>query len=224
MHQIIYKSFPAFYRLSCASGEWEMNEQKQALIGAILLLTLAMLPITYVLLTKNSDDYISYSLILGLIFVSLIILAECNQGVKKALEDEWLVNFILFKAIFLIPVSGFFYYSLLIGLYDLSLFFYKHTNDNLTIVAPAVLALAVGMALYKFRSKQRVLYGISEVLVGIAVTVSRVQTSFSTEHQNNVDLYIAVLTAGVYLIVRGLDNIEVGLKSKTDSKFFKWLL
>ncbi|MBF6650221.1 hypothetical protein [Methylobacter sp. BlB1] len=200
-----------------------MNEQRQALLGGISVIVLSILPVIYTLLTRSRDDYFNYSLIIGVIFVSLIVVSHFGNGVKKAFEDVWLLNFVLFKAIFVIPFSGLFYYSLLVVLHDLFLFLYKSSSEHLTVVVPAVLTLVLGISLYRLRLKQRVLYGISEVIVGITVAVSRVQSGFSIEHPDNTELYIAILTAGIYLVVRGLDNIDAGLKTKPNTRFFKWL-
>lgn len=69
--------------------------------------------------------------------------------------------------------------------------------------------LGAGGLLFVFRHRTRVLYGITEIAAGIAVAVHRVISA------NNISLtdpgfHLAILTAGIYLVVRGFDNIHQG--------------
>jgi hypothetical protein len=77
-----------------------------------------------------------------------------------------------------------------------------------TIVATAFVALV----LFQFRRSCRVVYGVSEAAVGLLVAVNHV----SRETTLNTSLYVAVLVGGVYLVVRGLDNMEVGINAESD--------
>lgn len=193
------------------------------MIGGISVIALSILPLIYALNTRSRDEYLYPSLIIGIVFVFIMILPYFRMGIKKAFEDEWVLNFVIFKAVFLIPTAGLFYYSLFVSLYDLSIFIYKKSSGNLTIVVPTFSALALGIMLYKFRLKQRVLYGVSEIMVGVTVTVFHARTSYPAGHLDNPELYIAILTAGIYLIVRGLDNIDQGIKSKSNNPLLRWL-
>lgn len=64
---------------------------------------------------------------------------------------------------------------------------------------------AVGYGLYVFRNRHRALYGTCEVLVGAAAIY------FSISQTANSDFArIISLSSGLYIIVRGLDNFDVG--------------
>ena len=62
-------------------------------------------------------------------------------------------------------------------------------------------------------------YGFTEVLVGATVAGYRVATNQGL----NTELYLVVLTAGIYLVVRGLDNVQQGLKARPDDFLSKAL-
>jgi hypothetical protein len=83
--------------------------------------------------------------------------------------------------------------------------------------APPVLAggtvLALGLLLFGTRYALRAVYGFVEVVVGVVVGTTKLTAVYSLPlHADwkTFDLALGVLCAGVYLVVRGLDNIHVG--------------
>src|ERR1700682_1350931 len=77
-----------------------------------------------------------------------------------------------------------------------------------------VLATAIaGAVLFAFRLHARALYGFTEAIVGLLIAGQRaaVETRWPIE---DLSFDLAVLTAGVYLVVRGLDNVHQGLKKE----------
>jgi hypothetical protein len=79
-------------------------------------------------------------------------------------------------------------------------------------------AIGLAFGLYILRSKQRFVYGSIEVIVGIAAIST---TIFSQSSSPGLALLIAV-SSGIYIIVRGLDNIDNGL-GNPDQKLPAWL-
>lgn len=88
--------------------------------------------------------------------------------------------------------------------------------QSLDLTRNGKIALAVGitfvagLALFVFRLKLRSTYGLTEALVGLVVAGSRVSSDID-KLGSDPALYLTVLTAGVYLVVRGLDNVHQGL-------------
>ena len=79
---------------------------------------------------------------------------------------------------------------------------------TLAIVGAAT--LIVGISAFIVRSWNRTLWGLTEVAAGVGLPVYRAsETSLETF---NAEFAIFALTAGVYLIVRGLDNMSQGRK------------
>lgn len=74
----------------------------------------------------------------------------------------------------------------------------------------AVITLLLGVSLFGFRKGARGLYGLTEVVAGVSIAAYRISTENTDLLNASPEIYIALLTAGVYLVVRGLDNMEQG--------------
>lgn len=100
-------------------------------------------------------------------------------------------------------------------------------STEVSVVLVALGTLVVGMLLFVIRLKWRCLYGASEAVVGVAVASQRFYHDAVTTNTPAPFLVLAILTAGVYLVVRGADNIHQGLtKEPLDpfgQKMIKWL-
>ena len=81
-------------------------------------------------------------------------------------------------------------------------------NQTQFIVVTGLMTISVGALFFWFRLKQRFLYGLSEVLVGVGVGMHRVTLEQWSGVPESTGFYIALLTAGIYLVVRGLDNMH----------------
>lgn len=79
-----------------------------------------------------------------------------------------------------------------------------------------LLTFIVGAVFFLVRTVWRVTYGLSEVIAGVCIASYRAFGAEDWFSSVNLDLYLVVLTAGVYLVVRGLDNIFQGLKQSND--------
>jgi hypothetical protein len=88
--------------------------------------------------------------------------------------------------------------------------------------APFVVGLAsllIGSILFTIRLKLRSIYGFTEAVAGVIVAAYQTSSSIPLPGLEglpaptaNPGYYLAVLTAGVYLIVRGFDNVHQGLR------------
>lgn len=90
----------------------------------------------------------------------------------------------------------------------------------LTVLAGGV-TLAVGALFFWFRLRERFLYGLSEALAGAAVAAHRLSIEPGQGVPGDRGFYFAVLTAGVYLVVRGIDNMHTAMNSHSDP-FLRW--
>lgn len=86
------------------------------------------------------------------------------------------------------------------------------SGKPLWILLTALTTGVVGAAFFYFRLRQRLLYGATEAFAGIAVAAHRTSAEPGTGLPSETGFYFAVLTAGVYLVVRGLDNMHQGYK------------
>lgn len=83
---------------------------------------------------------------------------------------------------------------------------------NLYVALTGALVLAAGYALFLFRFHARFFYGLTEALIGVLIALRNVPEKADPVLWNS-DIYIVMLTASVFLIVRGFDNMHTGLKS-----------
>jgi hypothetical protein len=84
----------------------------------------------------------------------------------------------------------------------------KSTSLKVTVVIAMTLVSSV--ALFYFRLKLRFVYGCSEVCFGFIVAVARTTSDAASNSVASPTFLLAMLTASVYLIVRGLDNMHQG--------------
>ena len=82
-------------------------------------------------------------------------------------------------------------------------------------------ALGLGLMLFQLRRELRVVYGTSEVVVGLVVAAYRHSPDTSIW---NLSEFLPFLTAGVYLVVRGFDNIQQGLTPSQLDPSIRWLM
>ena len=82
----------------------------------------------------------------------------------------------------------------------------------MVVVLVTVVPLFAGMLLFHFRLRIRSLYGVTEVVVGVLVAIFKVFGNSPGAFATNADFILAMLTASVYLIVRGLDNVHQGYR------------
>lgn len=72
-------------------------------------------------------------------------------------------------------------------------------------------AAGAGALLFWFRLRYRFIYGLSEVLVGLGVAGYHAYRAADSVSMWDANVYLAILTAGIYLVVRGADNMHTGL-------------
>lgn len=82
-----------------------------------------------------------------------------------------------------------------------------------------ILMIFLGVALFIFREKQRLSYGVFEFLSGIAVIIFVFYPDFTLPKNYSADIFIKII-GGLYVMVRGQDNI---LKSLQGKKLGAWI-
>jgi hypothetical protein len=86
-----------------------------------------------------------------------------------------------------------------------------------------LIVLLLGCLLFYFRLRCRTFYGASEALVGVLVAMHKTMSQPS-EASSTTDFFLAFLTAGVYLVVRGLDNAYQGLTTQPGDRIAQRIL
>lgn len=126
---------------------------------------------------------------------------------REALEGA------LMGALFLIPV-GIVILSLYSSVVDsVSWMQAPNFNANLANAISLFVVSISGYILFLVRKRYRSMYGATEILVGLAIAANNAQSLYK-KGDFDLTLILAFITAGVYLVVRGLDNFYEGRKEK----------
>lgn len=78
-----------------------------------------------------------------------------------------------------------------------------------TAFITGLMATLIAYSLFIFRLHRRMLYGITELLAGLMVVEHHAMSMLESQVLNPT-IFLAMFTAGIYLMVRGLDNIHLG--------------
>jgi hypothetical protein len=136
-------------------------------------------------------------------------------------NTRWFERLAIIPAVGLLAAPlGFACYSFAVVILDLFQWLVSHLSRLSTEGRSAAAAMAAtvvaGGLFFLFRLRYRFTYGITEAIVGVAVAGHRVASDPALLAAENAELYLAILTAGVYLVVRGLDNVHQAWKAGTD--------
>ncbi|MCO8590317.1 hypothetical protein [Burkholderia multivorans] len=117
------------------------------------------------------------------------------------------------SAILQMIAAGFAYYMIGAAIRDLYWYLESPESGRVpAVLATSVCTFSVGCVLFVFRIKKRMMYGVTEILVGLVAASYRVTASGAGAYLHP-EFYIVIITAGVYLVVRGMDNIHQAIKA-----------
>lgn len=103
-------------------------------------------------------------------------------------------------------------YVLLIPFTDIFLWVFSSvTLKTTSAIAISILTLVLGCLLFFFRLRCRCIYGVTEVMAGLFIAGYKFSETEATKALTDPNFYLVMLTAGVYLVVRGLDNLHQGM-------------
>lgn len=176
--------------------------------------------ILYVLYTRTLLDIQENALpFFGALVVCYQIAGLIARIWMRKIPDQWdLIYWIglitIFSASYVLVMYG--VIALVVDiLTQLSLFWESldpFANQTQFMVVTGFAVCGVGGVLFWFRLKQRFLYGITEIGVGVSFGMHRVTIEQWSGAPTCAGFYLALLTAGIYLVVRGADNIHQAYK------------
>lgn len=178
--------------------------------AVITLGLISLFPIFYTLVNRRFETvflgtFFMFLTIMGITIVSFLFIYLNDRSIKFRKE-----NFLSLTLVIL--YLGFVFHTGIETLKDFSnyksLKFHGLERDWLS-PAYSFGILLIGVLFFYFRLLLRVIYGLAEVIVGIVIGTDKVLENF--EQLSSSKLYLIILTASIYLIVRGLDNIHQGL-------------
>jgi hypothetical protein len=178
--------------------------------------TLAMIAfvIGYGVMDRHISDFRHYPVLLGIGFtlVVLFLNAVVWFGNSVPMPDWKRLIKKLPRAFLALVGASLFYYSIGVLVVDTTKWLVNpNSRTPISILLTMTATVTSGGLLFAFRLRARCIYGFSEALAGVTVVVHRVVTTDSKTAVYDVGFFLAILTAGIYLVVRGLDNIHQGL-------------
>lgn len=182
------------------------------------LIVLVLASIVYSIATRELKEYLSYTTVLSAIWMMFLIHLSMTVASKAGAtlpEPRFQHFFRTLGGAVLLAIST---YGIGASFHDLFPLVQAAVSEQGPVVIGLV-ALSLGIGLFKVRQWSRVLYGLSEVAVGVVVAVYRHEPGSSLL---NPDAFLLLLTAGVYLIVRGLDNVQQGLNREPPDPVVAW--
>jgi hypothetical protein len=186
-------------------------------IGLTVYLGTLLSSVGYAIYARSLDSWLEYTpWIAGIQIVLLQIRLTAHWGMT---ETDPFAFWTLKKMValwVLIPTAAIamtvLLYSIGVSVKDLYLLITSPAYSRPTaLVGIGLGTLVAGLILFYFRLSMRCIYGLTEAMTGITVAVHRVSSETIPAASLSSGLYLAILTAGVYLVVRGLDNIHIGL-------------
>ncbi|HEY9209792.1 MAG TPA: hypothetical protein VIO56_00140 [Methylotenera sp.] len=98
----------------------------------------------------------------------------------------------------------------------------KHLSPprGLFVAFIGVMVVGLGYALFLFRLHVRFFFGLTEAVTGLFIALQNVPENADPVLWNS-QIFIVILTAGIFLIVRGFDNMYTGLKPESRDSFLK---
>lgn len=194
----------------------------------LFLLLLVPLALAYAIYTRTSEDFITYAGRIAFTQSALIHLWLPSTAFRLAVEEnrpvympplKHLAIFSFGASALSIPI-GVIFYSLGVVLIDAWTNFRNWevliTQRPIALAFGTIAVLTAGLFFFWFRQRARFVYGVTETLAGVAFALHRLADESVISIPSNNDFYFAMLTAGVYLIVRGLDNMHIAWRDQTD--------
>ncbi|XVJ47851.1 hypothetical protein ACDZ94_02595 [Pseudomonas sp. UBT] len=180
---------------------------------AIVLSLIGIGGIAYAIYTRGAFDFLPSPILISSALACILfsLLSPSPGTTKKSFRTVWgsfktLIVLWALSALACLMLFGFG-----VSLFDVCehLWGVMTYEGRFSLIVGFITFLA-GAVFFWMRTKWRVTYGISEAFAGVAIASHRAYGDTTLWTTNDFGFYAAVLTAGVYLVVRGLDNVNQG--------------
>lgn len=174
--------------------------------------------LVYEVATRPLSDFLGYPKYFALFFsVTMFSSMRSNSSLDAMLSSASLGGkfFRLVGSFVLFPIFlGLMMYLIGISVID-SYNYLVNGIDHLYYKTGgiAIFTLLLGLLFFWFRVNYRFYYGLSEILCGMVIASYKGFPLLVGSMNVNPDFLFAMLTAGVYLVVRGCDNVQQSMKN-----------
>jgi hypothetical protein len=204
-----------------AFGKYRSLVDKFLTVVAALLIIGA---VVYSVYSRTVWDFIHYPLYLAIPIGLIGAMGISNGWRESGYPRPFTGLIVLLLMLFAASILGVCLYSIGASLKDAVYWliapWLKMSSDSESspVFSITLFTLMAGFLLFYFRLRVRSLYGLSEASMGLAVAAHRTHEA-GVAAVTETGFYLAVLTAGVYLVVRGLDNVHQGFTSSPPDPF-----
>lgn len=190
----------------------------------IIIFILTIITIIHLFIARSLDDILRFSFYIAIPMIIIYGIIFINLLLKKELKKISLG--LIFFSLPIIGILAISYYALAVTINEvynwlMSPIFTEKTQISLVLITTLIL----GIGFFYFRLKFRVFYGIIELTFGLLIALNKV-TQLNIENLDT-NLIMTYITASIYLVVRGLDNIHQGVTKepidKLAAKIIKYL-
>ena len=200
---------------------------KGALIEKVFFLFFYTIPVAYGINARSLNDYLTHGLTISLYCFLLLAAWLLTTRMRLAIErGRWPPpvsgkNYLIFfagNAAFSLLLGVLFYSAGVsaVDLYDWVFRLSPMQNRSQFIGLAGAVILALGGLFFWIRLKARFMYGVVEASMGITFAVHRLSAEQQLGLPSDTGFYLAMLTAGIYLVVRGFDNMHQGWREAKD--------
>ena len=191
----------------------------------LIIAILTLLTFIHLFTERTINEVIKYSSMIAIPIAITILFILIFYGIKEGFTKKYICIIVCMPI--LVAFWSASYYALAITIKDI----YKWVSlpiftKNTTIILTIFITLIFGIILFYIRLYLRSIYGISELILGLSITGYKINDANLSELFES-GFIMTYITASVYLVVRGLDNVHQGLtKAPYDPiiiKFFEFL-
>lgn len=178
----------------------------------ITILIFNISSIIYSIKNRTFDDILKYSAYIASITLLTIFLLALIFWYKSQFRkiDSQAIKILIFSPFFSVLV-GFLQYCYSVSAKDLFIWLQTAILTEAGIIFLVVLTtLIFGLIFFYFRLKFRGIYGFTEIVLGLTIAANRVLEENEIPNESP-EFYLAFISAAIYLVVRGLDNIHQGI-------------
>lgn len=184
---------------------------------------LVLAAVLYTILHRTAEEYFRQSFPIA-VFIAIVgygffVMRWSIFGLPKVSIHVFLLLVLYLPVV--IVLCTVVYYSIWVVLSD-SYIWLQHQSPprELYVKLTGILVLVVASVLFLFRLHARFFFGLTEALIGFLVALWKVPKNADPALWD-LNILFVMLTASIFLIVRGLDNMHTGLKSEPGDTILK---
>ena len=193
--------------------------RKAPLIAISLLLGVVL----YTIFHRTPEEFLveSFPIAAFVTFISynFFVMRWILFGLPKISVHLFLLPVLYLPVVIVITTLG--YYGVWVALRDSYVWIqYQSPPRIFFITLTGILVIVVGYALFLFRLHVRFFFGLGEALIGLLIALRNIPTNADPVMWSS-QVFLVILTAGVFLVVRGFDNMHTGFKSESRDSILK---